>query len=118
MLTQGNYKVKSSRLIVGEDGSTQLELTLHGYPTSFTALFELVPVQSEEDRLEAAIRKMCINYLMVKFQPKDAEYFIEHTDTTPERWLDYVAVNAQTDKPVLQRGDLMLDVIMFLERES
>lgn len=118
MLTKGNYKVKESRLLVAEDGTTQLELTLHGYPRSFTAQFELVLVESREDRLKAAIRQVCIDYLKVKFNWDVAQDFIELTDTEPEQWLKYIATNAQTDEIELQREDLYLDVVRFLETET
>ena len=117
MLTPGNYKIKESYLIIGDDGSTQLELTVYGYPKSFTALFELVPVQSKEDRLEAAIRKTCIDYLKLKFEVDTVNRFIEELDTDPERWLEYMATNAQTGELELQRWELTNDVSRFLEVE-
>ena len=117
MLTQGNYKVKSSRLIVGEDSSTQLELTVYGYPKPFTALFELVPVQSEEDRLEVATRQICIDYLRLKFDSATAEAFIEYTDTTPEQWLKYIATNKATGEVELQRWVLYDGIQRFVEEE-
>ena len=118
MLTPGNYKVTSSRLLVAEDGTAQLELTMYAYPKPYTALFELAPVQSEEDQRRQYVRTMCIDYLRVKFNWDEVQGFIEYIDTTPEQWLEYIATNKATGEFELQRGDLMMDVIKFLDRES
>lgn len=119
MLTPGNYKVKESRLIVGEDGTTRLELDVRGYPRSFTAQFGLVPVQSQEDREEQAAREWAIVYLKVKFNWDEVQGFVEFADTEDDcDWMQYIATNAQTGKITLQREDLVQDVIKFLDRES
>jgi len=114
----GNYKVRESRLLVAEDGTAKLELTMYAYPKPYTAAFELVPVLSKKELLESAIRRTCIGYLRLKFEPSVVEAFIEFTDTEEGGWLRYVAVNAQTGERELQREDLFQDVVKFLDEES
>ena len=115
MLTPGNYKVKESKLIVAEDGTTQLELAVHGYPKPFKALFELIPVQSKEELMESSIRRSCINYLHAKFDIDVATYFTKYVDTEGGGWTQYAATNKATGEVELQREDLFLDADKFAD---